>query len=412
MMLRWAGAFTLACSALAWTALPATAEDIAVEDVAVDYSFVRMAEFMDDNCRLMQFVERDAIRTLATVHLRQSPRFVALEEGTSTQAEFDAWRDAVDVAAKALATELGCAETAYPYMVRARIDATARVYQNMLIAVFLSGLPEADFRRIVVPQEQMDAAGRFDGLMRHIYEDGYEGFVEQARLSAESRLPPRPPDTMLGLLETDAVTDVAGVEQPWRDLSNEATGTLEHILFEVMAEEAGHVVLARQLEGGELAADLADPTGGEVRATIAGYRHSYVLGNGETVFGVLARRPDGTLRFMSYGIAAREQLGSGTVRLLVSVASPAGDEAAYRTADWRGQATAFPGARVEEACLGGPCWAFGPQASAAISALEDDGYFEVWLSPDAAAQPPAESNWEDRNSRLAGTLRRIARARE
>jgi hypothetical protein len=380
-------------------------------DDVEDYSFYLTAASLDDLCHALKYMEREAMRDLADEELRQTSQNAQYVDQRLSFDEYDAWLDGITAAATAKADEIGCTQGAQSYLLTARAAATGRLYQDMLIAFELATLAEDESARVNLTPDQKQAAQVFDAFVQQLYGSSYATFRENQRQAALKRVPASFSDEARSSQYFMGETFGLDEEQTQMLLAarRAAENTVELVHFEVAAETAGLLVWPTTFQGEWHAPALMDAKAGQLRAVVFEDRYNYrVEGGGET-YGAFALSAEGKLRFMSYGTAATERLTDGAVRLLVRTAPvPRGVAAGdvFERDDWRALATAYEGGRIDDRCLGGPCFEFPDEALAAIQATDFYERAELWLSPDVQATPPETSSYYQRNILYPALLRR------
>ncbi len=387
----------------------------AFADGGENYSYLRTAQTLDDACHVLKFVERKAVDKLAFDHIRGTGQYGFWQTGRMTNEEYNAWLDGLDAAADAKAAEIGCTKPAEAYLLQARGLASADILQGIMLAHHLAGLPEADSYRRPLHADLIAASVAYQNFLQQVYQNQYPAFHEAQRQAALARLP----NAGMAVCDMWSTSDTPCVEA-FGGFTNEdyyekmgeagtAANVVDDVLFEVAAETAGLRVAGNLVQKTLLVGNLIQPATGAIYATLVDGARALRLQGGGEAFGVLAQTPDGSLRLFTYGSDA-EKLRTGAVRLLVrSEPKPEGlqDWEIFNLEDYRSLTFPFDGVLLDEKCLGGPCFAFSPQATEAILATGFDEKAELWLSADAAAAPTATADWLQRNVVYPQLMRRL-----
>jgi len=376
----------------------------ALADAVEDYSNLRIAQSLDDRCRVLKFIERKMVDRVAFQGIATTTQYGFRETGRWSQEDYAKWLDDLDAAADAKAAEIGCTAAAEPYLLQARGVASNEILQGVMLAHHLAGLPESDSYRRPLHPEMAAAAHAYTGFLQQVYRDQFTQFMEANRIAAGNRLPGAnlPPCDYLTPPDVPCYDSFGGMfdDEYYKRMGDvtSAAYILTDVLFEVAAETAGYRAVASWVQKLWMAANLIDPATGAVVATVLDNTRTYKLEGGGEVFGVVAER-NGRLRFMTYGAEA-EKLRPGTVRLLVRT-EPKPDNLAdwevFNLTDFRSLTFPFDGVLLEDKCLGGPCFEFSAEASAAMLQMGFDEKAELWLSASRDAAPSATADWVHRN---------------
>ena len=391
---------TVFIAAMALAALTAPVSADSVED----YSALRTAQTLDDLCRVLKFVERKAVDQVSWNHIRATTQYGFWQTGRWTDDDYSKWLAELDAAADAKANEIGCTQPAEAFLLKARGVASSEILQGLILAHHLAGLPEDDtFRRPMAP-ETIQATASYQAFLQQVYREQYPAFLEYNKQQAAARLPGNgmpvcsfltPPDvpcyeTFGGYMDDDYYKRMGEV--------GAAAYVVNDVQFEVAAETAGYRVAFGLVQKAYIAAHVMEPRDWSLVATVVDNTRIQKLDGGGEVFGLMAER-NGLLRFMTYGAEA-EKLRTGAVRLLVRT-EPKPDNLAdweiFNLTDFRSLTFPFDGVLLEDKCLGGPCFEFSAEASAAMLQMGFDEKAELWLSASADAAPSATADWVHRN---------------
>ncbi|HEV2516084.1 MAG TPA: hypothetical protein VGV07_12595 [Devosia sp.] len=387
----------------------------ALADGADDYSYLRTAQSLDDSCHVLKFVERKLVDELAFDHIRGTGQYGFWQTGRMTNEEYNAWLDGLDAAADAKAAQIGCTQPAEAYLLQARGVASSAILQGMMLAHHLAGLPEDDSYRRPLHADLLAASAAYQGFLQQVYQNQYPAFHEAQRQAALARLPNggMPVCDMWSAPDAPCVETFGGFpsDDYYEKMGDAGTAAIvvNDVLLEVAAETAGFRVAGNFLQKTLLVGNLIQPASGAIYATLVDGARAFRLQEGGEVFGAMAQAPDGSLRFMTYGTDA-EKLRTGAVRLLVRTEpKPEGlqDWEIFNLEDYRSLTFPFDGVLLDEKCLGGPCFAFSPQATQAILDTGFDEKAELWLSGDSAAAPAATADWLQRNIVYPQLMRRL-----
>jgi hypothetical protein len=362
------------------TASPSLADSVA------DFTYWHTAMALDDKCQMFKYTERREIEAIAMTALEFTGQYAHSLDGRMSPEDYQAWFDGILAAAKAEAERLGCTAAAEPILLNARGQASGQIYQALVLAFHFATFPEGDMWRMDLSPDEVDAANRYDALLQQIYGDQFQGFSDFHKQQAAARLPAATEAFGLdGMLLSED-----GYDKMW-DVQGDAHLVISNVLFEVTAELNGWRVLSDVLEDRWTIPRLArlDGSGGTPLPVWYG-PIEIPIASGEKVQVVATRMSDRTLRVMTYGAVAREKLAGGVAKLFVRTGEvPAGTETwgLFESPNWPNLVTGFDGTRLDEACLGAPCFSFPAEALDAILKINDDEYSELWLSADAAVVP-------------------------
>jgi hypothetical protein len=156
------------------------------------------------------------------------------------------------------------------------------------------------------------------------------------------------------------------------------------VVFEVNAEVNGFRVQTVALQSWEVPRLVPQAEAAPVLPVWSG-PGMFMIEGGGYLTGVFVDMPDGKLRVMSYGDDALALPAAASATLLVRSEDPppgVADWQLFDLDDWRSLAFPFDGVRLDEPCLGAPCWEFSAEAREALLTTDDDEYAELRLAPD------------------------------
>jgi hypothetical protein len=93
---------------------------------------------------------------------------------------------------------------------------------------------------------------------------------------------------------------------------------------------------------------------------------------------------------MTFGVDAEALPDKARAALYVRTKPGPADKKSWEyfsTDGWHTLATAFPGKRIDKGCMGGPCFAFPPEAFAALEGTALGEYAEVFIATDDTMKP-------------------------
>lgn len=395
----WGKTSTALCAAFGFVALPAAAAPVD------DYIVMRAAMAINLACGGLKYFEHERAEGAAADYLSQTSQNRLSLDGRMPEADYTAWLGEQQAKVDAAVAAAGCTQQAYAYLLPAKAKAAEEIYRDLTLAFHFASLPEGNFDRLEIGEEQRRAVQGYEAYLQQLYGQNLETFVARQREVAASELPVADTFGMglgfgLGQLFLDPE-----VSMKLSSLKLEGLNALEKVHFEVAAEANGYLVRPVVVADRTLA-QLVRPDGSAPPSTIVegpGYLLFDPNADGDRtdqveLFSITGLAPDGTMRVMFFGDAALAHLGDPTVRLYVRsepLPSAVSSWEMFTRPDFRAATARFEGVKSSSACLGAPCFDFAADAAAALARFNQGDYAELFVS----AQPG-----DDRDS-LDGTYR-------
>lgn len=369
-----------------------------------DYLTLRTVLLVDANCGALKYMEAESVRDMTRRVLEATTQYEWQQVGKATTLEYDAWLKEVDAKATAEAGRVACGPEAQQLINIGRSVAAEDIYVGLLLAFHFGSLPEADFGHRPIAPDLMEAAQRYDGLLAQLYGANYQEFVDRMKQVAAAQLPPAPSAESggAGLFEDMGVSIPRSYIDAITNAQVKGSLALDRVHFEVVAETAGYRLRPADIGGSWIIPSLVRDA--VVAHVVEGPLTLFLPGQPWIPFA-LTLSGDGTLRLVSWGNDASVVLAAPTVRLYVGRSpAPEGEAwSALEAPDWRVNAAAFDAAPSSEGCLGAPCFAFPPEATAALAALGEGQYIELFV--DAASGVPLSVSHAVGNIQKIGTTR-------
>ncbi len=381
-------------------ALPLPA--LAQEADTAPFLHYQTALALDDKCGFFKHFERKRTSVVGSELEKQLPHYTAYDAQTISYDDYLAAYAKLRAEGQAAAAPVDCqSQKVGEFILPLRNAVSVEIYSDLMIAV------EAE----ALGPDQMQAAQVYETMIAPMYGDNWGSFVAMASARAEAKVAEASKldidqqdfgglGGMGGLLgaEDEIYEELYGasfnaISVYMQSLIDSTTATADDILFEAVAESAGYRFQ-----------QLSSPTSSNyLDALMHGERNRAMdlitipgpvpLLDGEgTVYGVLAVWPDGRLRFMTYGSTATRVVDGA----LVVIANPSqlgSDKATsfdyMRSQQWWDASEIFYGERVEEPCLGGPCFALPPETLTAILSGSPNQAFRFFVARDAEGPMPA-----------------------
>jgi hypothetical protein len=232
------------------------------------------------------------------------------------------------------------------------------------------------------------AAQGYDAFLQQVYGASFPDFAAREQQNAMNRLPADAFGT--NLFGIGQLLSQEDSEKVWAARSD-ASRTLQDVHFEVAAESNGYLLSPVKLVAGGTLPALTRPDGSAPPMPIVEGPTTYKVNAeaAEIAYGVALA--NGRLRLVTWGDGATAALANPTVRLYVPNApTPEGVSiwGHFSDPDWRDGTTAYEGVKLEESCLGAPCYEFDAAATEALAALPESSAAELFLSATAGDQPP------------------------
>ncbi len=361
---------------------------------ADEENFVRLhaALAIDAQCGVFKRFERVVLAANAFTYTEDMSINSNWQSGKIDDVEYDARIASLQAEAKALAGSMGCTQAAAPLVSWARNLATPEIYKYLMIA----------FERELAP-ELAQSAQAYEAMVAPLYGENWPQLVAYTREQAQKLVNDAKVEDSsaygAGLFGTDfgfGLGDYSAVESAListynvDNLYNGALWTLNRVFFEVTVERLGMRVRTFG-EAPEDGASLIDAQGNRL-TDIWQSGETYLLAEDEMpVHAMVSIDDDGAIRVMTFGPGA-ERMTEGSV-VFMHPSGPMPDAFSdeytyYKSIDWRQNATVYEASLVEEACLGGPCFRFGPELSSALVAAGPHRWAQIVFRSDAGTPLP------------------------
>lgn len=373
-------------SGLATPALAAPEDDFVVFQTAIAINAA---------CGGLKYLEHQWALSAAAGALYNTTENRLSLDGRMPEAEYKAWRAALDAKVAENAAAVGCTQQAMQYINQAKGKASGETYIGLVLAVHFANQVDVLQHR-PIPPDLMAAAQSYDGYLQAVYGDSFQAFSESHKQLAIQKLPlANPLDSGFGL--------GMGMmsEEDMSKLSNAqsiAQAAVDAVFFEVTAETSGFLVRPRVVDVDwtipELrpATALADPGYIVVdgpKADLIDLTPDSAETNGEFLYSALTLTPENRLRVMYYGdVGAR--LANGTARFYIRTQPIPADTNSYsffESPNFRDGALAFDGKPVASGCLGAACFEFPAEATTAFLDPNSGDYSEIFVSTSPGAEP-------------------------
>jgi hypothetical protein len=386
--------------ALAAPALAQSADELAFTDY-------HTAMAIDDKCFFLRAFERR--RTYAVeLALLERLDFHGYKNALKMSDE-DYWANYNKLAdpGKWRASEISCTDTqaAAPYINGLRDKVARDLYSDLIIAVQLGALTA----------EQTHAARLYESIMAPLYGENWQGFVQHAQNLAQAKIDKaRKAD-----VDADPYNELFGSyglgfeTEEWEEESfiplathynfdATVTGTVrtvDAILFELTADEAGYRLhTERSADEDGYLTGLFDRYGVRIHDIIQDAESYKTLGGAGPIYLVLTIKDNGSMRIMTFGEQARTHMSLGSFTLALHPAALSDEQKSnytfLRSADWWNAAKIFKAERVDETCLGGPCFALPPEVVDLLMAGSEGQHFRFFLAVEPDPPIPAPESPE------------------
>ncbi len=380
-------------------ALPLSAQaQTADEQNFIDY---QTALAIDDKCHFFRNFERQRAPDVDEELIAHLPLSAISRESEAFWIEYGKLVDQ----GRAQAASIACTnnEAAAPFIISLRDRFAHYLYADLMIA----------FESNRLTAEQKEAAQAYEAMISPLYGENWEGFVKHASGRAQFRIDEAHAqdasaspysglfEDLLGEYEYDYLFDESS-EDMYRSsvyldaLINRTIDGADTIVFEMIAERAGYRIWTRtNAEGSGHVIALVDGSGTsqyDLWQLPGGYVTLEKAGAIKLAFTVAQ---DGSVRVMSFGEEAhRLQEGSLTIAVHPGElpANLSSDYSYMRSDEWWGNANIYKAERVDEPCLGGPCFALPADVIKDVLSGSYGQAFRFFISiaPDPA-QPALDS---------------------
>lgn len=349
----------------------------AVEADQQHYFDLKLAQAIDRNCNSFKQFERVAIETLEKEREASMVMHAEWQSGTLDAATYAARLSSLAAEAEAAAGDIACLGTA---------DRKINALREIIIPRIITDIVIANDGGDLTP-ELAEARDIYLSMLRPLYQD-LPSVIDYARAKAIERLQAANDQgqglKLLNGMAGDTDFDIAPelVEFAENEVRRQARLTLERIAFEIVVERHGMYLRPRRdSEGGMVGLFWASSK--MPRADVWLYGTTFPLvETGEAIPAAITIEHDGTMRVMTYGtLAARIEDGAALFAVpLDPVPDGFQDDADYyRSAQWRQEAAFFEASRIEDDCLGGPCFEFPPALLTALTRIGGDRWTQLIL---------------------------------
>ncbi|MBE7733002.1 hypothetical protein [Devosia faecipullorum] len=359
---------------------------------AEEQAFVtyQTARAIDNKCHFLRYFEALEAGGIETDLLRPLWFSSAYDAGKIDAEQYLAAFNKLADMGKAVAAGINCADqqAAAPHILALRDQIAYRLYSDIMIAFEDKGLSD----------ERKQAGHAYEAMIAPLYGEHWPAFLAQAQRFAQAKVDDaRSEDAesalAFGLFDFGDMYEeeleaygIGGDDFYVQSLISGMAGTLDSILFDMKAEAAGYRARMERSPADESAffTTLADASGARVYDLLGTpARYELYEQTGE-VYLVFAATQDRQMRILTWGEDAPVLLADGSVTLLINPKPlpPAqkSDYAYMRSQQWWGDAIPFRAQRLDEPCLGAPCFGLPPEAMEAILKGSPDQPFRFYIS--------------------------------
>ncbi len=362
---------------------------------------------IDEKCHFLRAFERGRTWPVEQDLLAPLDFYRANSSLKITQEEYQAAYDKLFEAGRARADEIACTDNqaAAPYIIGIRDKVARGLYADLIIATQAGSL---------LP-EQLQAAQIYENLIGPLYGENWQGFVQYAQRQAQvkvdnARAEDVASDPFAGQLFPDfGLSDAFVTGDPLYEATTMSyyfdsmvEGTVrvvDDLLFEWNADTAGYRIrLQSNPEDTASMTSLVDAAGNRKFDLWQGLDRYETLDGTGAIPVAFTVGTDGSIRLMTMGDAARTAMANGSITLMVYPdALPDEQESDFtfmRSPEWWNAARVFKAERVDEPCLGAPCFALPSEVIDLILAGSDRQQFRFFLSsePEPAMPAPDQEN--------------------
>lgn len=362
---------------------------------------------IDDKCSFLRAFERGRTWPVEQTLLAPLDFHGAFGSSKISQEEYLAGYNKLADAGKARAEAIACTDqqAAAPYIIGIRDKIARDLYAELIIATQAGQL---------LP-EQMQAARIYESLIAPLYGENWQGFVQYAQGQAqikvdEARAEDAAADPFAGQLFADfGLSDTLTSDHPLYEVTTTGyyfdslvEGTVrmvDDLLLEWSADAAGYRIrLQSNPEDTASMTTLVDAAGNRLFDLWQSLDRYETLDGATAIPVAFTVRPDGGIRLMTMGETARTAMANGSITLLVHPdALPDEQSSDYtfmRSPEWWAAARVFKAERVNEPCLGAPCFALPAEVIELIQGGSKQQQFRFFLStePDPAMPAPDQEN--------------------
>ncbi|WP_156460289.1 hypothetical protein [Devosia sp. Root635] len=372
---------------------------MAQQEVIDRFVALKTAQAIDENCRFFKQFERDRIGYIESDLLARLDFARNRQSGKISEADYLTQYDALEAQAGARAETIACTDNAAAgaYILPLRGEAAPAIYADLMIAVQMGNLTP----------EQTQAAHAFEGMIQPLYSQNWQGFVQYAQQQAQAKLD----EAKQADLDSSSLSntnlfgglDGLGGGYAFGDYSMEAPSfnldftvqsavrVADNILFEIVAEQARYRLIKKH--NPEVLGYIRRLTDGAMNPVADVWQdvgRYPTLEEGPSIYAVFTLQPDGSTRVMTFGAdAGRVADGSVTVLVHPRLGSDLGNDFTYaRGQEWWDAATVFEATRIEDGCLGGPCFSLPAELVPAILEGGYGQYFRFFFSTASNPEMP------------------------
>lgn len=375
--------------------LPAIAQEVDT----TPFIHYQTALALDDKCGFFKHFERKRASVVGSELEKQLPHYIAYAAQTKSYDDYLAAYAELRAEGRATAAPIDCeSQKVGEFILPLRNAVSVEIYSDLMIAV------EAE----ALGPDQQQAAQAFQAKIGPMYGENLGSFIAMARARAEAKVAEASKfdigqgdwGGLGGLLgaEDEIYEELYGqsfssVSIYMQSLIDSAASTADDILFEPVAEASGYRF--QQLSSAATSNyldTLTDAQGKRAMDVIGRSGPISLLDADIKVYGVLALRPNGGIRFMTYGSTAADVVDGSFVVIANTNQLSADKETSFdymRSQEWWDASEIFYGERVEEPCLGGPCFALPPETLTAILSGSPNQAYRFFLARDADGPMPA-----------------------
>lgn len=358
---------------------------------------------IDDKCHFLRAFERGRTWPVEQALLAPLDFYRANSASKITQEDYLASYNKLVEAGRVRAAEIACTDNqmAAPYIIGIRDRIARDLYSDLIIATQAGSL---------LP-EQMQAAQTYERLIAPLYGENWQGFAQYAQGQAQVKVDKARADDVAsdpfagqlfadfglsGALSADDPLYEAATMSYYFDSMVEGTVRMvDDLLFEWNADAAGYRVrLQSNPEDTASMTTLVDAAGTRMFDLWQSLDRYETLDGASAIPVAFTVRTDGSIRLMTMGDTARTAMANGSITLMVHPdALPDEEESDFtfmRSPEWWNAARVFEAERVDEPCLGAPCFALPGEVIDLIEAGSDRQQFRFFLStePDPAMPAP------------------------
>jgi len=367
---------------------------------ASENNFVRFktGEALDDKCHYLRQFERNYLYDIEENLLAPLPFFIAHEAGELSNEQYRSQYDALAARGRDAAAAIDCADEAAagPLVLPLRGEIGVGLYGDLMIA----------FQHGELTDEQKRAAQTYEQIIAPLFSQNWEAFVQTAAAKAQAKIEEaigkddclnyyRELGVGLGSLPEELDYLCEGNTYNLDLLVENATKITDDIIFETAVERSGYRWITQLSPTTyHFREQLTDP------AFVAKWDLWEIPGRYEALDldvkfqAVFAVDTAGAVRVMTFGERA-DAMANGTV--IFKVHPPLGPEVtdsfAYNgSQEWWDKAERLEAIKVDEPCLGGPCFSLPPDILAAIAASPTSQPYRFVFKTDPASSDPAMEN--------------------